>query len=177
MHFLISKIEWNYTGNTISELNENEEFLYEPDESNPAELIIFKQYKAAVYFYKEKIQEAIQVLNKLINEVSFKDILHSEIETKLFLILLLLLIQKSDQAEIVLRSISRKLADEGDDIKYYAALLYIKLFKAALTNKTTGKLEKLKDINQLIMATNTGPNKILSHVNISNEHLVTLSKW
>lgn len=176
IHFLISKIEWSYIGNTISELNENEEFIYEPEESNLAELIIFRQYKAAVYFYKNKIQEGVQTLNNLINEVSFKDTLHSEIETKLFLILLLLLVGKHDQAEIALRSISRKIADEDNEIKHHSALLYIKLFKTALANKTSGKLEKLIDIQQLLLATNGGPYKILSFVNISNEHLVTLSK-
>jgi hypothetical protein len=176
MHFLISKLEWNYANNTLENLNENEEFIYEPEQENVTEYIIYKLYKAAVFFYKNKIQEASQILNKLINEVSFKDILHSEIETKLFLTFLLLLSEKHDQAEITLRSISRKIADEDEDVKYYAASLFVKLLKTALASKTPGKLEKLKEIQQLLKAVNTGPNMILSYLNINSDQLLRLSK-
>lgn len=176
IHYLISRIEWNYAGNTIDNLDEKEELIYIPEPENVTEYIIYKLYKAALLFYKNKIQEASQTLNNLINEVSFKDILHSEIEAKLFLTLLFLLAEKHDQAEITLRSISRKIADEDNEIKYFAALLYVKFFKTVLSNKAPGKLEKLKEIHQLLNATNTGPNRILSYLNISNEQIVRLSK-
>jgi hypothetical protein len=176
VHFLISKIEWNYANNTIEEMNESEELIYVPEPEDTSEFIIYKLYRAAVLFYRKKIQEASQSLNKMINEVSFKDILHSEIEAKLFLTLLLLLLEKPDQAEITLRSISRKITEEDNEIKYHAALLYIKLFKTVLANKTPGKLEKLKEIHQLLKATNTGPSMVLSYINITSEQLVRLSK-
>jgi ACT domain-containing protein len=176
VHFLISRLEWNYANNTLDNLNENEELIYVPEQEDTTEYIVYNLNKAGLLFYKNKIQEASQTLNKLINDVSFKDILHSEIEAKLFLILLLLLAEKQDQAEIILRSISRKIADEDNEIKYFAALLYIKLFKTVLTGKATGKLEKLKEIHQLLKATNTGQNMVLSFVNISDEQLIRLSK-
>jgi hypothetical protein len=176
IHFLISKIEWNYASNSLDNLDEKEEMIYIPEPENVTEYIIYKLYRASVFFYKNKIQEASQTLNSLINEVSFKDILHSEIEAKLFLTFLFLLSEKQDQAEITLRSISRKIADEDNEIKYFAALLYIKLFKTALSNKAPGKLDKLKEINQLLITTNTGPNRILPYLNISNDHLIRLSK-
>lgn len=176
IHFLITKIEWNYANNTLDNLDEKEELIYVPERENSTEYIIYKLYKASLLFYKNKIQEAAQTLNKLINDVSFKDIIHSEIETKLFLTFLFLLAEKHDQAEITLRSISRKIADEDNEIKYFAASLYIKLFKTTLSNKAPGKLEKLKEIHQLLKATNTGPNKILSYLNISDEQLTRLSK-
>jgi hypothetical protein len=176
IHFLISKLEWNYANNSFDNLDEKEELIYVPEPEDVTEYIVYKLYTAGLLFYKNKIQEAGQTLNKLINDVSFKDILHAEIEAKLFLTLLLLLAEKQDQAEITLRSISRKIADEENEIKYFAALLYVKLFKTVLTNKASGKLEKIKEIHQLLKATNTGPNMVLSYLNLNNDHLVRLSK-
>jgi tetratricopeptide (TPR) repeat protein len=175
-HFLISRIHWHYMNKTIDMLNEKEEMIYEPGPEDITEYIIFKQYKAFLYFYKGKIAEAVQTLNKLINEVSFKDILHAEIEVKLFQVFLLLMAEKSDQAEITLRSISRKISDEDDEIKYHAALLYIKLFKTVLANKANGKQLKLTEIWKLISVTNTGPDSILPNLHLSAEHLLRLSK-
>lgn len=176
IHFLISKIQWNYMNKTLDTLNEKEELIYEPEPDNIPEYIIYKQYKALLHFYKGKIAEAAQILNKLINDVSFKDILHSEIEVKLFQIFLLLLSEKPDQAEITLRSISRKIADEQDEVRHHAALLYVKLFKTVLANKTSGKLEKLTETWKLISLTNTGDNRILPNLHLSQENLVRLSK-
>ncbi|MCW3104961.1 MAG: hypothetical protein JWO09_3401 [Bacteroidetes bacterium] len=176
LHFLVSKIRWHYVNKTTEMLNEKEELIYEPGPDNITEHIIFKQYKAFVYFYKGKIAEATQTLNKLINDVSFKDILHAEIEVKLFQVFLFLLSEKSDQAEITLRSISRKIADEDNESKYHVALLYVKLFKTALANKTAGKLAKLTETWKLITVSNNGPDSILSNLHLSDEHLLRLSK-
>jgi tetratricopeptide (TPR) repeat protein len=176
LHFLVSKIQWHYVNKTLDMLNDKEELIYEPGPDNVTEHIIFKQYKAFVYFYKGKIAEATQTLNKLINDVSFKDILHAEIEVKLFQVFLFLLSEKSDQAEITLRSISRKIADEDNEIKYHGALLYVKLFKTVLANKTSGKLAKITEIWKLVTATNNGPDSILPNLHLSDEHLLKLSK-
>jgi hypothetical protein len=175
-HFLPSKLQWHLQNKTIDILNEKEELVYEPDAEDQTEYIIFKQYKAYVNFYKGKVTEALQILNKLLNDVSFKDVLHAEIEVKLFQIFLLLLAEKLDQAEITLRSISRKIADEDNEIKYHAALLYVKLFKMILANKPAGKLEKLTETWKLISSANTGPERILPNLQISTEHLNKLSK-
>lgn len=174
-HFLITKIDWLFRNNLFDGLNENEELIYEPEPDNIPEYIIFKQYKAFVYFYKGKISEANQTLNKVLNEVSFKDILPAEIEIKFFQIFLFLLSEKVDQAEITLRSISRKISDE-DEIKFHTSLLYVKFFKTVLANKSTGKLEKLSDLWKLISATNTGSNAILANLHISQEQIQKLSK-
>lgn len=176
VHFLIAKLEWMLVQEQTDTLNEDEELIYIPEPVNIPEYIIYKHYKASLQFYKGSITEAIQTLNSLINEVSFKDILHSEIETKLLLTLLLLLSEKYDQAETALRSITRKINDEDNEIKYNAALLYIKFFKTALTSKSSGKLEKLTEISQLLTATNVGNARILPFLNIDKDHLKRLSK-
>jgi hypothetical protein len=176
LHFLSSRLQWHYMNKTLDNLNEKEELIYEPSAENVTEYIIYKKYKAFLFFYKGKINEATQTLNKLINDVSFKDILHSEIEVKLFQVFLFLLSEKSDQAEITLRSISRKITDEDDEIKYHSALLFIKMFKSILANKVNGKQEKLNEIWKLITATNTGPHNILPELHISQEQLTKLAK-
>lgn len=175
IHFLKSRIHWHYVNKNIEQLNENEELVYEPEPEDVAEYIIFKLYKAHLLFYKNKISEATQLLNKLINDVSFKDILSAEVEVKIFLTLLLLLAEKSDQAEIILRSISRKLT-EDDEIKFQTAFLYIRLFKAVLTNKNTGKLEKITGIYKLISSANQNFDSVLGNLHLSNEQLQHLSK-
>lgn len=176
LHFLVLRIQWHYMNKTMDLLNEKEELIYEPGPDNVSEYIIYKQYKAFLFFYKGKIAEATQTLNKLINDVSFKDILHAEIEVKLFQVFLFLLAEKLDQAEITLRSISRKISDEDDEIRHHAALLYIKLFKTVLANKANNKESKINDIWKLITATNTGPDRILSNLHISSDQLQLLSK-
>jgi hypothetical protein len=176
LHFLLLRIQWHYMNKTLDKLDEKEVLIYEPEPDNVSEYIIYKQYKALLYFYKGKITEATQTLNKLINDVSFKDILHAEIEVKLFQIFLFLLVEKSDQAEITLRSISRKISDEDDEIRHHSALLFIKLFKTVLANKTTGKQAKLSEIWKLITVTNTGPDTILPNLHLSAEDLLRLSK-
>jgi len=176
MYFLLSKLEWIREHENPDALNEQEELIYVPEPANVPEYIIYTHYKASVQFYKGNITGAIQTLNSLINEVSFKDILHSEIETKLFSALLLLFSEKYDQAETVLRSISRKIADEDNEIKYHKALLFIKFLKTALTNKSGNKLEKLTEMYQLLTATNTGNTRLLPYLRIDKDHLKRLSK-
>ncbi|MCW3084708.1 MAG: hypothetical protein JWP12_2074 [Bacteroidetes bacterium] len=175
IHFLISRIEWNYANNSIEAIINEEPLEYVPIEENTVEQIINKQYLAAICFHKGNFSEGALILNSLINDVSFKEMLHLEIETKLFMILLLLLCEKPDLAETTLRSISRKIP-EDEEIKHHTAMLFIKLFKTALTNKVTNKLEKLKDIEKLISVTNTGPGKILAFMHMEPQHLVKLSK-
>ncbi|MDF2436017.1 MAG: hypothetical protein K0Q95_393 [Bacteroidota bacterium] len=176
MHFLVSRINWHYLNKTIDELNDNEELIYEPEPENASEFILFKQYKAYLSFYKGKIPEAVQTLNKLINEVSFKDVFYAEAEVKIFLTILLLLAEKSDQAEIILRSISRKLSDE-DEPKYHTASLYIKFLKTVLANKSTGKQEKLSELYKLISANNTGPDSMLGNLHLSKDQIMKLSRF
>lgn len=176
MRFLISKLEWHQSNNKTAELNLNEDFIYVPETSNMPERILYKHYLAAVNFFNGKTNEAAQCLNSLLNEVSFKDLLHGEIETKLFLTLLLLLSDKYDQAEIIFRSVSRKIQDEDNEIKHHSAILYVKMLKIVFAGKATNKLEKLKEVYQLFAATNLGPNKILSYIKLDDKHLLTLSK-
>lgn len=176
LHFLITKIEWHLIHNNLNEIDIEASLIYEPNVDNPSELSIYKHYRAALLFNKGLYAETIQCLNSLINEVSFKDTLANEIETKLFLIICLLLTKKYDQAEITLRSISRKITDADNEIKYHAALLYIKLFKTALAGKNSDKQEKLLTIYALIEATNTGASKVLRHVKLNAKQLEDLSK-
>jgi hypothetical protein len=176
IHFLISKLELNLQNNTINEVDEEAAPVLELTPENITEYIVFIHYKAAVLFYKEKYSEAGQLLNNLINEVSFKNMLHAEIETKLFLTLLLLLAEKTDQAEIVLRSLTRKMAEENDESKFQIAQQYVKLLKLAIANKTPGKPEKLKEAYQLLTAINTGTYATLPYVRISDAHLKKISR-
>lgn len=177
IHFLVSRLEWNYQNNSIDSLLREDALTYVPGEENSVEQILHKHYNAALLFYEGKFAEAAQVINALINEVSFKEMLYLEVETKLFSILLLLLAEKLDLAEITLRSISRKIADSDDGNRYENAQQYIRLFKIVLANKASGKLEKLKEAEKILSITNIGPNRVLPFLQLEEPHLLRLSKF
>lgn len=176
IHFLVSKLEFNNANNSMEQVLAEGGLNYLPAEDNAVEQIMYAHYNASLLYHEGKFAEAAQLLTALINDVSFKELFFLEVETKFFYILLLLLAEKLDNAELTMRSISRKMADE-DDVKYHTASLFIKLFKIVLANKASNKLDKLKEIERLISATNVGPNKILSFVQVEQAHLVRLSKF
>ena len=175
-HFLVSKIEWHLYQKNLSILNEAEELIYIPEPENSNEYILYCHYTATLLFYNEKYSEAIQVLNALLNEISFKNILFAEVNTKLFMSLLLILSEKSDQAEIHLKSLTRKISDETVEEKYSIALTYIKLLRTSFSIKPDGKATKIEDLNRNIASSNIGDYAILPQIQFCPTILKILSR-
>jgi hypothetical protein len=132
-------------------------------------------YLAAYSFHNNKFAEAAATLNKLLNEISFKDIPFAEARVKLFLTLNLLLAEKSDQAEITLRSISRKLASDELSGRFPAAEYFAKFLKIAQNDNSSTKLKKLENAFNAFMQVNKGKSAILYIVRIKEEHLQQLA--
>lgn len=176
-HFLISKIKWFLLEKKEAELiNEEEVHSFEPDVTNVNGFVYFQFYKASAEFYAKNYSAALQTLNKLINEVSFKNIPFAEMEAKSFLALVNTICDRPDQAEVNIRSVSRKIADENDDEKYEIASLFIKIIKTSASPKKNEKLEKMNEINHLLNNTNVGKYAFLPYIKLNEEILKSLAK-
>lgn len=175
--FLISKIEWFIIEKKEATLiNEEEVHSYEPDVTNLNAFVYFQFYKASAEFYAKNYTATLQTLNKLINEVSFKNISFSEMEAKTFLALVNTICGRHDQAEVNIRSVSRKITEENDEIKYAAASLLLKIIKTSSSPKKNEKLEKMIETNHLLAVTNVGKYSFLPYIKLSEETLKLLAK-
>jgi hypothetical protein len=173
--FLLSKTEHELIVNgSIASSEEN--ILFHPDSDDAFTCVNFYMYSAARYFHADKFAEAAATLNKLLNEISFKDFPFAEARVKLFLTLNLLLAMKTDQAEIILRSISRKLASDELSGKFPAADAYSKFLKIALNDNSATKAKKLEAAHQLFTQLNKGKGAILYSAPLQPAHLRKLSE-
>lgn len=175
--FLISKIEWFLLEKKESELiNEEEVHSHEPDVTNINGFTYFQLFKASAEYYSKNYTQALLTLNKLINEVSFKNIAFSELETKSFIALVNIICDRHDRAEINTRSVSRKITDENDEIKYGPALQFMKIIKTSANPKSNGKLDKMVEINHSLENANKGKYAFLPYIKLSEEMLKLLAK-
>lgn len=176
-HFLVSKVEYFILEKRESELiNEEDIYSVEPDINDISSFVFFYCYKASAEFYAEKYPAALQTLNKLINEVSFKNMPFPELEVKSFLAVINIICGRHDQAEINIRSISRKIADEENEVKYHSAIVFLKLIKTAASIKTSAKLEKMIELNNLFKSVNNGKYTFLKQLKLDEKTLRLLAK-
>lgn len=176
-HFFISKIEhFIYEKKEEDLINQEDLYHFEPSKNNLNAFIYFYFYKATAEFYAKKYTSALQTLNFLINEISFKNISFPEMETKAYIALLSILCEKYDQAEINIRSISRKITDEDNEIKNHCANVFLKLLKTSTSPKKIGKHEKLNELANLLLSINNGKYAFLSFIKLDEQILKTLAK-
>ena len=172
-HFLISKLI-HEAGS--GEKTENQELLFQPHPDDIFSSVNFYLYSAAIHFGNEKYADAASALNDLLNSVSFKNFTFAEAQVKLFLTLNYLLAGKADQAEIILRSISRKIASDGLAEVFPAADAFAKFLKVALNDNSSTKAKKTEAAYQAFLQVNKGPAAILRFVTLSPAQLKKLSE-
>ncbi len=176
-HFLVSKVKHSLAEQLELFLyQDSRSSEYEPTPENVPEFILYNWYLACSSFYSEKYTDAANSLKKVINEIGLKNFTYSEIEIKLFLSLLEILNGKIDQAEINIRSVSRKIAEEDDEVKYFVASTFLKLLKIAIKLQFKGKFEKLVELNQMFEALNVGKERVFECVKLNENVLKQLSK-
>lgn len=121
-------------------------------------------YMSMTNYRHKKIKEAINILNEIINTVSFKDFFHESIDVKMTLAYFYMVLKDYDLVEITLKSISRKIKTETPD-KYNQVLSLIKVFDNEMTNAGSAKtIAKNKDLFTLFLANNTKSNEVLIHL-------------
>jgi hypothetical protein len=173
-YFLLSKLV--HEGGVTDEKSADPELLYQPHPDDIFSSVNFYLYSAGVHFRNEKYAEAASSLNELLNVASFKNFTFAEAQVKLFLTLNYLLAGKSDQAEITLRSISRKIASEGLAEIFPAADAFSKFLKIALNDNSSTKAKKTETAYQAFLQVNKGPAAILKYVSLSPAQLKKLSE-
>ncbi len=176
-HFFCAKIEYEIQNKKTSTLsNEYLENGIKPSTENVMEYFYYSIYGAACFFHSEKYQEGAAILNNCLNEISFKNFPFAEFQVKLFQTLLLLLSEKNESAEIVYRSVSRKLQSEDFPNQFPQAVAFSKFLKIAINDKSAGKIKKLNEAYSLFSLINSGQHKLLKFVPLSENQIRILTK-
>ncbi len=174
--FLLSKIEYAISTKQTDVLLKDS-FLPEITfNHNPLEYVYESLYKASCLFYSNKFLDASVVLNTCLNEMSFKNYPFAEFQVKLFQTLLLLLSGKNESAEIVFRSVSRKLQTEEFSTQFPQAIGFSKLLKIAISDNTASKAKKIDDAFANMKVLHAGSHPILNFVVLSVDNLHLLKK-
>jgi hypothetical protein len=177
--FLISKIERHIELGTEADLYEFNKMAlgtYEPDKNDIPNYINYTKYIAASAFYAKKYQEAVQVLNALINDVSFKNYPHTEIEVKLLLALNYSMINKYDPATSLLRSVTRKIREIEDDMGYENALVFYKILSLQMSSSARQVDQKITQLFAKFELLNQKSNRMLEYIKIDESFIKQLSQ-
>jgi len=173
--FLISRIERHIHLGNEKDLGRHD-LVHEVDASDVPNYINLNLYKAACAFYSGKYNDAVKVLNEVLNTVSFKNIFHAETEVKLFLALACSMLNKYEQAEVLLRSVSRKITDTIEDGCYENALTFIRMLKLQMSSEVKNVEEKLRSLRDKFFQQNNGHERMLTFLKLDDAFIRELAK-
>lgn len=176
--FLLSKLKKYNLEDKTSQLNdENNELVskFKPEISDTANFIYFNLYLAASSFSLRKYHDSSNILNNLLNEVSFKNLVHAELEVKILLSLSYSMQNKYEQASSILRSASRKV-DDGNSERYPNAEILIKMIKLQMKGGSDRVEQKLMELRKTLLALNKGDYPLLAFINFDDNFIKALSK-
>lgn len=174
--FLIAKVERSIAtagANKVTLPKEDVHFQVNPEDVFST--INCAMYGASVAFHNGNFAESVSILNNLINEVSFKNFPFAEFEVKLFLALSQLMSGKTEQAELTLRSVSRKLASTEFSKRFPATQAFCRFLKLALNDTSSQKGKKLQDAYAAFKLANSGSESILTFLPLDATHLNKLA--
>jgi hypothetical protein len=177
--FLVSKIERHLEMGTADSIYEETRLSlsnFEPDKSDLPNYICYAKYMAAVCFYAKKYAEAVQWLNNLLNDISFKSYPHAEIEVKLFLALNYSMINKYDPANSLLRSVTRKIRELNDELGYENALAFYKILSIQMGSSSKQTEQKITQLYTRFELLNQKHNKMLEFVKFDEAFIKALSQ-
>jgi len=159
--FLLSKIIFLAQSGRTAEL-EKEEAGSLADNYDFYTEVVIRLYYALVRFYTGKVKEASSILNELLNEASFKDFFHMELQVKLTLAYFYIKQTQFELAENLVKSVSRKLNDVKKE-GYPNAKAFVKYLTLLMDDTSTeAKKARLKTALEQFIFYNTGQSKILA---------------
>ena len=164
--FLISKLAFIQETGRLNELLDFENTTKNTEINDTHSAVCIGIYDAMVYYHKNNLKEAINCLQQLINENSFKDYFHINIEIKFTLAIFYLKLDDFEMALSILKSIYRKIKLDKLD-NYQNALSLIKVLEQEANNKSGKVTAKQKDDFLLFMARNKNECEILKHFSYS----------
>lgn len=177
--FLISKLErYVQLGleKTLYEENKTLFAEYLPDPNDVPNFINFLKYMAMGAFYEENYNESVSILNRLLNEVSFKNFAHAEVEVKLLLALSYSMVNKYDPAFSLLRSVSRKLRELSDTQDLDNAVTFAKMLSMQMETSSKSSEDKLLKLRDKFELLNQGNSRMLSFLKLDDAFIKILAK-
>lgn len=137
---------------------------YQPEEHDDQGKIFYYKFLASAAYLAKQYNEAASHLNTLLNEVSFKKYTHAEIEVKLLLAFCYILADRHEQAETVIRSVSRKIRESEDELGYENAKTFVKMLNLKSDSYKKGSEEKINKLFRKFEMLNKGPNALLRFI-------------
>ncbi len=126
---------------------------------------------AGIYYELENFVECNQSLQKLINFTFIKNYPFAETEIKLFYTLILLLTEKYDLAENMLRSLTRKVnADDMTEIMNQ----FLSLLKLILSAPSPSKQKKIFDSFRIYKLMSQAENNFMTFIQLKEKHILQL---
>jgi len=169
--FLLSKLDFCELKlhETVIGLDSDLVRLSSPSVSDLSAYVNCTKYVVIVYFNRASYSEPITLLNKLINKVSFRNFVHSEIEIRLLLAYSYAMANKTNEALTVLRNVSRKVKEPELAKKYRNAFLFARMLSLFLLskNRPLKKDDKLRQLKKEFSKLNKGSCKMLDHVKLN----------
>ncbi len=169
--FLLSKVELLLRTGKKDQIGDDAEAMY----FDPQDLytsVIFRFYLGISHYFKGKIKSSINILNDILNEVSFKNYFHIETDIKLTLAYLYIQQKDLDMAENLLKSLTRKLAGlKVTNLRNVKEAIKIFTLMMNDSGSSSGRAKIQKSIEQFNFY-NFSEKKILAHL---NEELNTLA--
>ncbi|HEY4799488.1 MAG TPA: hypothetical protein VII99_10470 [Bacteroidia bacterium] len=164
--FLISKINRELSNGTSEKLLDDYKRIsssYIADQLDAPNYINYQKFNAVAAFCAGNYEEAIIVLNDLLNTISFLPFCHAEIEIKLFLAVCYSFVNKTDLGFYMVKNIQRKLRDMKDD-SYENALVFSKLLAVQLDYSHKKRVEKMLELRKQFLLLNTNENRMLEFI-------------
>jgi len=177
--FLVSKMERYIMNDMEKSLYEENAALqdnYEPEKHDIPNYINYMKYLSVSAFYAKKYQEAVGLLSRLVNDVSFKNHPHAEIEIKLLLALFYSMINKYDPANSLMRSVARKVRESEDEIGYENAGIFNKILSLQMSSSAKDVEQKIKQQFQRFEMLNNGSNRMLEFLKFDDAFIKHLSQ-
>ena len=171
--FLISQVERALKKNSVHQIyNQWKEQVknIEIPKEDTVNYINFFIFSATCCFYNNKYEEASEHLNNLRNNVIFKNIPHAEVEVKLFMALIYLLMQEHELCNSLLKSVGRKVLTH-QHYEYENAKIFKKILLIISGSGYKGNEEKIKRLLLEYNAYNKGKYAILPYIRINEELL------
>lgn len=132
-------------------------------------------HKAATAFFVGKYRKAVKHLNRLQQDVMFKNMVHAEIEVKVFLILCHSMSRNFPEAKDQIKSLSTKLRNHNLTKRYQHVISLMKFFRIAIKRsmvKTRYSTIKLAEYRDTFIRQNTGRDQILPFISWQDDGII-----
>lgn len=153
------------------------QWIPEADNNHIYSLTNNVMFRAGVAFERGQYADAASMLNDFLNDVSLKNFFVAEYNAKLFLVLALLCAEKTEQAEIQFRSISRKIAStENKESLHNGVNEWINLIKVVMSNKSADRKTKISEALESVNKARKSGCSLLPHIKLKEQTLNALLK-